>query len=71
MRTAERAAARDQAASRSAAVGADGRGSRVGNARRIARAAGRWLDLDGLGYSDKDLLYILFGVPDGRMIRKL
>jgi hypothetical protein len=26
--------------------------------------------LDELGYSDEDLLYILFGVPDGRMIRK-
>jgi hypothetical protein len=28
-------------------------------------------DLDELGYSDEDLLYILFGVPDGRIIGKL
>ena len=32
--------------------------------------AQRGPDADELGYSDGDLLYVLFGVPDGRMIRK-
>jgi hypothetical protein len=36
-----------------------------------AEAVQRGPDLDELGYSDEDLLYILFGVPDGRMIRRL
>jgi hypothetical protein len=36
-----------------------------------AEAVQRGPDLDELGYSDEDLLYVLFGVPDGRMIRKL
>ena len=37
---------------------------------QLAEGARRGPDPDVLGYSDEDLLYILFGVPDGRMIRK-
>jgi hypothetical protein len=39
--------------------------------RQPAEGVQRGPDLDELGCSDKDLLYILFGVPDGRMIGKL
>ena len=41
------------------------------NREQPAEGVQRGPDLDELGYSDKDLLYILFGVPDGRMIGKL
>jgi hypothetical protein len=41
------------------------------NREQPAEGVQRGPDLDELGYSDEDLLYILFGVPDGRMIGKL
>ena len=40
------------------------------NQKQPAETERRGPDLNQLGYSDEDLFYILFGVPDERMVGK-